>query len=46
MSAYDEGVKAFLDGKPQSENPYKSVISWEGLEWSQGWYDAATRYEG
>jgi ribosome modulation factor len=38
---YRQGVKAFLDGKPLSVNPYDPAVNSEAYEaWRDGWRDA------
>jgi len=40
--AYEEGKKAFYDGKSSSDNPYTGVNEdhqWEA--WKEGYYNAA-----
>ena len=42
---YAEGRQAFLDGRPNDDNPYpkKSTDNNERTRWFVGWYDA--KYE-
>ena len=38
---YQHGVKAFLDAKPLSFNPYDPAVNLDEYEaWEDGWHDA------
>jgi ribosome modulation factor len=37
MTPFEQGYKAFLEGKPKDDNKFTDKEPWSREKWSQGW---------
>lgn len=37
MTPFEQGYKAFLDGKPKDSNPFDDKSPWSANKWIDGW---------
>jgi len=37
MTPFEQGYKAFLDGKPKDGNPFDDKSPWSANKWIDGW---------
>lgn len=40
MTPFEQGYKAFLDGKPKGANNFGDELPWSKRKWDEGWTKA------